>query len=258
MTGHAPSCLLPALSRQALGAPCLAGPCRPRRQGGAALIEFVAGGALVLALGLLVLETAYWQLARQVVSLALLQAARAGATGHAEPRVMAQAFETALAPLLASGHGAQQARARVQAIAAQRAARAGLPAWRIQVLSPTPAHFADFARPGIGPQGGRAIAHDYQFEQHGDHLGKWPAGRGPRSGQTIFQANVLALRLTYLHQPLSPWFGALLRVLAGDGPAAQAMRRAGLLPITVQTGVTLQSNARSWPAWRAPGGWIGP
>src|SRR5690606_9199369 len=74
-----------------------------RRQGGAAIVEFAAGGALVLALGLAALETAYWQIARQVAAVALLEAARAGTTGHADPAAMAGAFETAIRPLHAAG-----------------------------------------------------------------------------------------------------------------------------------------------------------
>ncbi len=237
----------------------------PRRsplQQGAALAESVAGLALVLTLGVLIVETAQWQMARQLTTLALLEAARAGATEQAQPQVIARAFERALIPLLASGRGtAAQAGARVQATLAARSLRAGLPAWRIHIDSPRAAHVDDFATAAGGPRGGAAdaggpaLSHGYQFEQHQAHRRRWPAGRGPRSGQDIFDANRLALRLRYLHQPLTPLLGGLLRAIgwATDGERGQAMRQ-GLMPIHGELAVTMQSGARRWPPWHGNGG----
>ena len=55
---------------------------RPLQRGAAAL-EFTLVATLVLLLALGTVEAVRWQLTRQVVHLALLQAARAGATAHA-------------------------------------------------------------------------------------------------------------------------------------------------------------------------------
>lgn len=231
-----------------------------RRQGGAAIVEFAAGGALVLALGLAALETAYWQIARQVAAVALLEAARAGTTGHADPAAMAGAFETAIRPLHAAGLDGPAAITRVRQVHVARQASAGLSAWHIRIVSPHAGHFADFAQTGAGPGGQRAIVAIYQHEQHQDHARQWPAGRGPRSGDTIFQANVLHLRLRYAHAPLTPLPAILLRALrasasAGD-PGGQALAAAGYLPIVHDVSLAMHSAAVQWPAWSGQGGSI--
>ncbi|HAP25955.1 MAG TPA: pilus assembly protein TadE, partial [Achromobacter sp.] len=70
-----------------------------RRQHGAAAIEFAVAGAIVLLLGLLCVEAARWHGARQMAHLALMEAARAGATGHGNPERLRTAFLQALLPL---------------------------------------------------------------------------------------------------------------------------------------------------------------
>ena len=65
------------------------------RQRGAAAIEFAVAGAVVLLLGLLAIDAARWQAVRQMAYLALIEAARAGATAHGNPARMRQAFQQA-------------------------------------------------------------------------------------------------------------------------------------------------------------------
>src|SRR5690606_2604735 len=80
----------------------------------------------------------------------------------------------------------------------------------------------------------------------------------------IFGANTLSLRLHYLYVPLVPGMRSFLRQLGRALPdadfAAQAMRRAGALPIRQTMSVTMQSSAWDWqhggriaPAARPPG-----
>ncbi|NNH21317.1 hypothetical protein HLB01_20030, partial [Bordetella trematum] len=72
-----------------------------RRQAGQALPEFLLSGLLVLWLGSAIYETLQWRQEREVLYLALAEAARAGSRQQLDPQAMAQAFEAALRPLAA-------------------------------------------------------------------------------------------------------------------------------------------------------------
>src|SRR5690606_12121852 len=104
---------------------------------------------------------------------------------------------------------------------------------------------ADF--PGPNSNGVRTINHAYQSLQHQRALNAGlPGGRGHTSGDTVFGANTLSLRLTYLHVPLVPGLRAMLRHLGSTLPdtgfAAQAMRDAGVLPIRQTVSLAMQSS----------------
>jgi len=222
------------------------------RQRGSALVESTVALALVLFAGLAALEFAHWQLTRHLALVALTEAARAGAAGHLRPGPMAQAFEAGMAPRHAAPEGGS--RQRLRAAWGRVQARTGLPAWRIWVLRPDQAAYADFGQRGLplpGDARGRAaIRNDYQAEQHADHAARWPQGRGPRSGLTIYEANMLRLRLVYVVEPLVPALRPLLRGLAA-GAADICSRRilaAGALPLKLEMIMDMQSHALSWPA----------
>ncbi|MGY6271732.1 TadE/TadG family type IV pilus assembly protein [Achromobacter denitrificans] len=223
----------------------------PPRQRGAAAIEFAVAAAAVLLSGLLAVEAAHWQGARQLAHLALMEAARAGATAHGDPARIRAAFLQALLPRHASPSGQADARHRRDADMAELAAIADAPPWRIEVLLPDGQSFREHARPGlrIADAGSlRAIDNDYQGLQH--------ARRPPRpGGQSIFQANTLRLRLTYLHKPLLPPLRALLAALehAGEGYGGHARAR-GLLPIRVELETEMHSHPVDWARRQAPAG----
>ena len=215
---------------------------------GMAATEFILVSLPLLLAGLGAFEAAHWNLTRQAASLALLEAARAGSVSQADPAAIEDAFRKALQPL---GNPSQRL-------------PQGQAPWRIDILSPRAAHFTDF--PGPGRDGTRSIRHAYQDLQHQRALASGrPGGRGSASGDTIFGANTLTLRLDYLHVPLVPGMRSLLRQLGAALPdagfAAQAMRRAGTLPIRQTVSVTMQSSPRDWrhgghiiPAARSPAG----
>jgi len=190
---------------------------RPRQRG-ASMVEFVLVALPLLLVGLVVIEIGHALMARQVLRLALHEAMRAGAVQHGEPRVMAAAFESALTPLYvpAGNHASPQARMRASHARVQHSA--GLPLWRLDILGPPMAAFADFGRPTTqypGHSSGQtSIANDYQAEQHVRVQERWPTGEGTQSGLTIFDANVLHVRLTYLREPLTPVTGTLFKIAA--------------------------------------------
>lgn len=224
----------------------------PIRQSGTALIEFSMAAVPILLIGLGSLEIAQWHHAKQMVSLALMQAARAGSTQHARPQAIAEAFEQALLPLYVSG--SHSAAARMNNIFARRSAETASPPWQIEILSPSAPAYKDFADPGlaIGARAGlAAINNDYQAEQDlRKRVLGWPNGAGPWSGLSIFQANTLALRVTYPHEPILPGMKSVIKMLSsGSGTYAdQNMAKGGYLPILQELALTMQSHPVDWPA----------
>ncbi|WP_144638780.1 TadE/TadG family type IV pilus assembly protein [Bordetella genomosp. 13] len=228
---------------------------RPPRQRGAALVESAAALGAVLLVALAAIEAMHWQLMRQLAYVALTEAARAGATGNARPALIAQSFEAALLPRYASPGGSLEATLMLHAAQARTAQRTGMPAWHIAVLRPGAAAYADFAHPGLrvpAAPGLPAVRNEYQAEQHAAYLSKWPDGKGPRSGLTIFQANTLRLRLRYLVEPITPVGQLATRMLAalpgaGGGCAVRALS-AGVLPLDMTLTMDMQSHPVQWPA----------
>jgi hypothetical protein len=224
-------------------------PCH-RRHAGSGTIEFAIVAVPVLLLGFGCIELARWHFVKQGISLALLEAARAGITQNARPKAMKAAFNTALEPLYppTSGHTSAQ---RVHTRHARLRA-AGMAPWQIEILTPTPEAFTDFADKtlAIARRTGRmAINNNYQQEQDAARRGKgWPQGAGPASGQTIYQANTLTLRLHYPHKPLTPGVSALLRLLGSgaSGYNARALSQ-GYLPLSQELSLTMQSHPVDWP-----------
>ncbi|AVJ26850.1 TadE/TadG family type IV pilus assembly protein [Achromobacter spanius] len=214
-----------------------------RTQHGAAAIEFAVAGAIVLLLGLLCVDAARWHGARQMAHLALMEAARAGATSHGDPARLRAAFLQALLPLHSNANGPAGAMERRDGAMTELKTLTGAPPWRIEVLRPDEQSFREHARPGLkvaAAPGLRAIDNGYQDLQH--------ARRPPRpGGQDIFQANTLKLRLTYLHKPLLPPLRALLVMLGRqDGSYAGHALTKGLLPIVVELEHEMHTHPVDW------------
>ncbi len=197
-------------------------------------------------LGLGGVELTHWMSLRQVLSLALMDAARVGATRQARPAAIATAFEQGLRMAYPGAEAATWAlRQRRQAL--------GLP-WHIGIRQPAPAAFLDHAdatlsAPRDAPEQA-SIRNDYQALQHARRLAQgWPQGRGPRSGHTIYEANTLTMDLLWPHRPMLPGLSALIRALASlSADAAQArIMAAGYLPFRRRVIVTMQSDPSAWP-----------
>lgn len=164
---------------------------------------------------------------------------------------MASAFEQALLPLFTAS-SAPSARQKRQAAFHQRRRDTGAPAWQIELLSPSSAAFNDFSDPALADdQFDRlpTINNHYQFEQDRRLRAQgWPGGQGPESGMSIYQANTLVLRLTYLHEPIVPGMKGLMRLLGKqNGTYGQHAMAHGYLPIKRQISLTMQSHPVHWP-----------
>lgn len=220
---------------------------------GSSLIEFSIAAIPILLVGLGGIEAAQWFYLKQAVSLALVQAGRAGITEHANPKVIEAAFERALLPLYPPT-AERTSEQRMQAKFEQHSARTGLPPWQIEIIGPSTQAFQDFSdkQSSKGRQTGlAAINNSYQAEQDKRYRANgWADGLGPRSGLSIYQANTLVLRVTYLHEPLLPGMKGLMRALStgADSYASQGMARGGYLPITQKATLAMQSDPLDWPS----------
>ena len=225
--------------------------CPSLAQRGVSTLEFTLTAVPVLLAGLGTIELARWFFVKQAVSLALLEAARAGITQNARAQTIEAAFEHALLPLFPAS-GAQSASERLQHAFKQREESTAAPPWQIRVATPNTEAFKDFATAGLNVQGAEGLAvinNNYQAEQHQRYLAKgWLQGRGPASGATIFQANELTLNLTYMHEPLVPGVGALLRqLMSGSSGYEQQALAGGYLPMRQTLRLTMQSHPVAWP-----------
>lgn len=204
-------------------------------QRGTGMIEFLLIAVPLLLTALGGIEISHWMFTRQAVNMALTDAGRAGSTLHANPQAIIQAFEQALEPLYPATASATSAQ-RLQAATARNLSHHQQLPWHIQMLSPTPDHFRDFIStdPAVRhPSGLPTINNSYQLEQHDAHKQQGRTnGNGHHSGQSIFEANTLALRLTWRYTPLLPGFERI----AG-----------GLLVLKQDMTLTMQSHPVFWP-----------
>lgn len=220
-------------------------------QSGAGMIEFAIATLPVLFLGLGSVELSQWFYTRQAISLALLDAGRAAVTDHNRPARIITAFERALRPLYASGSPTGTTQTMRNALSRRQAAMNDAP-WKIEVLSPSASTYIDFSDASLRIDGAAtrpAINNSYLAEQDRRHRTKgWDDGRGPASGQTIYEANTAVLRLSWLHQPRLPLLKPLLRAMGN--PAGSYRQRAlanGYLPMTRQITLLMQSHPVHWP-----------
>lgn len=133
---HWPAMTAFFLPRRSLPSSFAPGAARPRvPQRGAAALEFTLVMAVLLSVAALVADAARWQVTRQVAHLALMEAARAGSTGHADPTRIRDAFLRALRPLHVGPQGETAAR-RLARSQERIAARMGTVPWRIEILQP--------------------------------------------------------------------------------------------------------------------------
>jgi hypothetical protein len=209
---------------------------------GASMVEFTIVGPLITLIGLLIVQWALVFHARNVTNHAAFMAARAGATGQAQPEAIERAYARALAPLYGGGRDL----AEVELAAAR--ALADLPGRvRIELLNPVAESFADWADPALQQRlgtAGRTIPNDGL-----SLLSAAEARRtGGSSGQTLADANQLKLRITHGLELRVPMAATVMRFVArraddGRDPFATALLAQGRLPMVFDVMVPMQSPA---------------
>jgi hypothetical protein len=161
---------------------------RARRQSGVATVEFAIVALVALVpLVLAVLQLGLLYVTKHTVQHATFLAARAGAVSHGSRPEMLRYLAKGLAPLHSGATrdlGPEDLPRAVAAAYARAYAEAQRPdRTRLRVLNPTRASFEDFERTRRGV---REIPNVFV---HGRP--------GPRSGQTLEDANLLKLRVDY-------------------------------------------------------------
>ena len=221
---------------------------RTRESGASVLESTVCLLALTLA-GFTAFEIAQWHVTRYLARLALHAAAREGAITGANP----QAIRRAASIALASRHATTRHHFPHHALNApgfpQQMAGSGLSPAHIEILSPSSPMFADFADADLSRTQQRpTIRNDFLAEQHAAHHARgWGGGAGPRSGNDIFDANTLRLRLTVLHAIRVPVVAMLVRALPATGDRiTDAAHRNGLLAITLEADSAMHSHPMLW------------
>lgn len=215
----------------------------PGRQHGIAAIEALVAVPVLLFVGLGALQWGLVHQARLALNLALHEAGRAGSVAHADDGAIRDGLARGLLPWL---HGASDAGELVRnlALARRHVAEAEARGWlRLERQSPSAASFEDWAEPardafGEPIDGVREIPNDDLVHRAtrtrpaggvaGDRAGE-PIGAA--SGQTLSDANLLRLRMTY-GVPLSvPVAGRLIAwaLRAWHGCAVGAPRTIGAL-----------------------------
>lgn len=237
MSARRPSLLFPHI-------PCV------WRQYGAGLIEFTIVVLPVLMLGLGSVEISHWLYTRQAISLALLEAGRAAITDHNRPSRITSHFEAALRPLYAAP-SADITTLRLRNALSDRQRHLNAAPWQIEVLSPSAQAYSDFTDSTLridGASGRPAINNHYLAEQDARYREQgWPQGLGPVSGQTIYEANTLVLRLSWPHKPHLPFMTPLLRAIGNaHGNYRQRALSKGYLPMTRQITMLMQSHPVHW------------
>lgn len=201
------------------------------------MLETLIGLAVILLLGLSIVQWAFIYEARSVVSHATYMAARAGAVNEARVGPMRVAFARALTPLLAPESSVTGFERRFLGRGTIEASTFT----RIRILNPTREAFVDY---GIVDSNGQRVL---PFS----NLIPEPETPGPASGLSIHDATLLRVEITY-GQPLNvPFAGPIIAraALATGGlfgvfdTYESGLLALGRLPIKTTSTVRLHTNA---------------
>lgn len=220
-------------------------------QGGATLVEFIIVAPTLLMMTLAMLQTALVFHARSSVTYAGFEAARGAALDHARPQTLYRAFARAIIPYYGGG------RSNEELAATHAKVMADLPsALRIEILSPSPHSFDDYHSPRAAQRLG--VSARVIPNTHLDLL-QCPIDRPAcahdpatnRSGQTLRDANLLQLRLTFgiprtKQIPLAGrFFNWAVTTAYPDHPDAfrRKLLADGRIPVVAQVLLRMQSAA---------------
>lgn len=223
----------------------------PRVQRGAALAEATVVLPLLLFTVLAILQAALVFYGKSNLNYATHEAARAGSVSNASLPAIEAAFQKALLPYYGGGTSAGE----LAATAGKAASDLGA-AVRIEILSPTQESFQDYNSPKLqaAHKTSELVIPNVALDEltcPRDVPGCNADPKTNASGQTLLDANLLKLRVTYGIPPAKqmPMVGrfytwALGKLGAGAGdPFKQALIEAGRIPVVTHTVMRMQSDA---------------
>jgi TadE-like protein len=228
------------------------GRCAPRampKQRGVSIVELTLVLPLALLLILACIQMALVFYAKSNLNYALHEAARAGISDHARLQSILAGFRRGLVPYYGGGNNTAELTARLVRVRLDLAFGGA----RLEVLSPTSYSFDDYASPHAAALLGVAArvipnAGIVNLRCPRDRPSCAADPRTNRSGQTLQDANLLALRVTYgiprqKQVPLvSQLYTSWLRVFGGREDAfVRQLVLEGRIPIVARTTMRMLS-----------------
>ena len=233
---------------------------RQLTQRGATLVEFVIVTPLLLFMLLGLIQYGLLYHAKSQLNYATFEAARAGTVSNADPAKIRAAFTRAITGYYGGGTTtAQLVKSYAKAVADTTAANV-----RIEILSPTKESFDDYASPALAKKlntSSRVIPNtNIAFIKCPmDVSGCKNDPKTNASGQTLLDANLLKIRITYgiPEAKQIPWVGRFMTWALGvldpgdpnsaAKPDADAFRaglvKAGRIPVVTHIVMRMQSPA---------------
>jgi len=224
---------------------------RAHAQSGIAMVEFIVVGPMLTLIGLGILQYAMIFFAKNQVNHATFMAARAGTMDHANLATIKAEYAKALVPMYGGGTSPTEIAA---SLAKATADINGNNVARIRMLNPTAESFADWKEPKLAVKyntGGKLVIPNANLSSKGQTV-------GPTSGQTIYDANLLKLRILHGYLPKIPVastvFVAYLKAMdPGNDPEYTALVQAGRIPLTINVTMHMQSDAIEQTPESSPG-----
>jgi Flp pilus assembly protein TadG len=242
-------------------------PSSRRGQGGASMLETLIALPILCLLGLGAIQFGLLMQARQALSFALLEAARAGSADHADPATVRSGLARGLVPWLfgasdVSDYARNLARASVDLARSEATGRLML-----SQVSPHPASFEDWGEPGRGasgellasvteiPNDNLSVRSTRMLPSSGVAGLRGAEPIGQRSGQTLTDANLLSLQLDYAVPLKVPVVGRVLAAAVRAWAGCQAIGPSigfgplNLPPMTPGTGQAGSAGPPSSSPW---------
>ncbi len=217
-----------------------------RGQRGATMLEFAIAAPIITLCGLAILQYALLFFAKNQMHHASFMAARAGSMKNADLQAITDAYIEALIPLYGGGRNNQElahslAKAKIDTLGDAN----NPPVLTIERLNPTKESFDDWndanlqKKPGL--KEGRVIPFASQAFKDAGNI-------KAHSGQNIFDANILKIRVVHGFKPQIPLMKTLYTIFLkwldpGKDPFQTHLIQSGRIPIINSVSIHMQSNA---------------
>lgn len=179
-----------------------------QRQIGQSSVEFVVIFPALVILVFGIIQTAMIYQGRATLNYATLLAARAGALHNGDVGEMRNALSRGLAPLFAAEATPDGYATALAKAAAETAGPAALAS--VEILNPSSASFQDFGRSRLDGAGGRELPNDTLAYRRSD--------TGSNSQQSVQDANLLHVRVTYCFRLIVPVIDRMLQAAFNNPP----------------------------------------
>ena len=224
-----------------------AAPARPPRQAGASMTEFIIVAPVLLLIGLALLQYSLLFVAKNQVNHAAFMAVRAGSMHNATAESISAAYLRHLAPLYGGGGTAEEVAAAVARATADMQGN-----YRLELINPARASFDDFSEPELKQK----LGTDARVIPNAGLAMRDPGAVRTHSGQNIFDANLLKVRITHGYQPgvalvARVFSGGLLAADDGSDAFVSDLLARGRVPVSADITLHMNSEPIEWadPVW---------